>query len=83
MANILNYVALGFLFFISKLPLCLSNLLGTGLGWLAFQLPIERKKVVLINLQLCFPHLSDLERYAIAKKHFLLLGKSITERGKL
>lgn len=83
MANILNYVALGFLFFISKLPLCLSNLLGTGLGWIAFQLPIERKKVVLINLQLCFPHLSDLERYAIAKKHFLLLGKSITERGRL
>lgn len=83
MVTLLNYFALGFLFLISKLPLCISNAFGESLGWLAFQLPIERKKVVLINLQLCFPHLSESERYAIAKRHFLLLGKSITERGKL
>jgi KDO2-lipid IV(A) lauroyltransferase len=81
--QILNYLALGFLFFIGKLPLCLSNALGAGLGWFAFQLPIERKKVVLINLAMCFPHLSEEDRYVIAKNHFKLLGKSITERGKL
>lgn len=83
MANMLNYLALAFLFLISKLPLCISNRFGAGLGWLIFQFPIERKKVVLINLQLCFPHLSKDERLQMAKRHFQLLGKSITERGKL
>lgn len=83
MANMLNYLALAFLFLISKLPLCISNRIGANLGWLIFQFPIERKKVVLINLQLCFPNLSSNERYLMAKRHFQLLGKSITERGKL
>jgi KDO2-lipid IV(A) lauroyltransferase len=83
MVQFFNYLALAFLFFISKLPLCISNRLGVFLGWLIFQFPIERKMVVLINLQLCFPHLTDEERLQMAKRHFKLLGKSITERGKL
>jgi KDO2-lipid IV(A) lauroyltransferase len=39
--------------------------------------------VVRINLELCFPELSAVEREKLARDHFRLLGRSILERGVL
>jgi KDO2-lipid IV(A) lauroyltransferase len=37
--------------------------------------------VVLTNLRLCFPELSEAERRALAREHFALAGRSLVERG--
>lgn len=80
---LLNYFVLGILYSLSKLPLFLVQQLGRVLGWIFYHLPLERRTVVLTNLKLCFPNLSDQQRKKLACRHFKLLGQSITERGKL
>jgi KDO2-lipid IV(A) lauroyltransferase len=79
----LNYLGLGLLYFLSILPIVVNHAIGDALGWIAFHLPIERKKVVDINLKLCFSDLSDQQRKSLALRHWKLFGRSITERGYL
>ena len=79
----LNYLALGFLYFLKLLPIFINHKIGDALGWIAFRLPIERKKVVDINLRLCFSHLSDGEIKELALRNWKLFGRSITERAYL
>jgi KDO2-lipid IV(A) lauroyltransferase len=79
----LNYLALGFLYFLSYLPIRVNHWIGGVLGSLASILPIERTKVVAINLKRCFPNLSEQERSEIAKKNWRLFGRSMTERAYL
>jgi Kdo2-lipid IVA lauroyltransferase/acyltransferase len=81
--HIFNYLGLGFLYLLNALPITVNHAIGDVLGWIAYHLPIERKKVVDINLKLCFPHLSDSELKKLALKHWQLFGRSITERGYL
>ncbi len=81
--QILNFLGLGFLYFLSALPISVNHAIGDTLGWIAYHLPIERKKVVDINLKLCFPHLSEEKLKELALKHWQLFGRSITERGYL
>ena len=75
-----NYLALGFLYFLRILPISINHLIGDALGWTAYHLPIERKKVVDINLKLCFSNLSDSELKKLALQHWKLFGRSLTER---
>jgi KDO2-lipid IV(A) lauroyltransferase len=79
----LNYLALGFLYFLSFLPIKVNHFIGDLLGTIASSLPIERTKVVEINLQKCFPDLSEQERTSLAKKNWRLFGRSMTERAYL
>lgn len=79
----LNYFALGVLYSLSFLPIQVNHFIGDVLGTIASCLPIERKRVVDINLHLCFPHLTPLERSVIAKKNWHLFGRSMTERAYL
>jgi KDO2-lipid IV(A) lauroyltransferase len=81
--HMFNYLGLGFLYFLNALPISVNHAIGDALGWIAYQLPIERKKVVDINLKLCFPYLSEQELKKLALKHWQLFGRSITERGYL
>ena len=81
--NVLNYLALGILYILRYLPLSLNQSIGDLLGSLAFYLPIERKKVVDINLKLCFQTLSEKERKDLALKNWQLFGRSMTERAYL
>ena len=43
----------------------------------------KRRRIVHINLRLCFPDKSAAERTALAREHFALLGRSLLERGIL
>jgi KDO2-lipid IV(A) lauroyltransferase len=79
----LNYLGLLFLYILSLLPIKFNHFLGEILGVIASFLPIERKRVVDINLKLCFPSLSEQERNKIARKNWRLFGRSITERAFL
>lgn len=83
MKIVLNYLGLGILYLLSILPQSSVRSFGTFLGWLAIRLPIKRRYVVQRNLELCFPELSNEQRQALAKEHFILLGRSIAERGRL
>lgn len=44
--------------------------LGVVLGEIGFRVARERREVALINLRLCFPHLDEAARRAVARRHF-------------
>ena len=83
MGYLFNYLGVGALYLLSVLPNAWSRAFGTFIGWLAIRLPIKRRRVVQRNLELCFPELSTEKRNSIAKEHFILLGRSIAERGRV
>ncbi len=53
---------------------------GRGVGWLLYALAGARRRVVLRNLELCFPDRPVAVRRALAREHFQWLGRSIVER---
>ena len=83
MADLFTRLTLGLLWLLSWLPLKVIGHLGDAFGSLLFLAVRPRRKVVLINLRLCFPELSDGERKNLAKRHFQALARSILERGIL
>jgi KDO2-lipid IV(A) lauroyltransferase len=72
---------LGLMWLLHWLPLPLLATLGRGLGLLLYALVGERRHVTLINLGLCFPHLSPSEKSALARRHFMAFGRSFLELG--
>jgi KDO2-lipid IV(A) lauroyltransferase len=76
-------IALGVLWLLHFLPLSILSRLGNALGALLYALGSERRKVALINLELCLPELSAAERTRIARRHFQSLARSLLERGIL
>ncbi len=65
------------------LPLGVLALLGQGLGTLLYAVAGERRRVVLLNLKLCFPELSEAERHTLARQHFGALTRGFIEHGIL
>ena len=65
------------------LPLALLAPVGRAVGLLLFALAGSRRRVVLRNLELCFPEMGPSGRRALAREHFQWLGRSIVERGLL
>lgn len=76
----LSYVAIGFLWLLHWLPLPMLRVLGAGVGRLAYRLAQERRMVALTNLRLCFPDLSETEREALAKRHFIGFCQAFLDR---
>ncbi len=54
---------------------------GRALGWLVPRLLKSRAHVVRVNLAHCFPDLNQVERDAMARRHFHLLAQSFIDRG--
>ncbi|MDR2614851.1 MAG: lysophospholipid acyltransferase family protein [Candidatus Accumulibacter sp.] len=65
------------------LPLPALAAIGNVFGRLLFLFGRQRRKVVRINLELCFPEIGAAEREKLARDHFRVLGRSILERGLL
>jgi len=57
--------------------------LGAVLGELAFWVARDRREVALVNLRLCFPHLDEAGRRAIAHAHFHAFGRALLEESLL
>ncbi|WP_035554064.1 MULTISPECIES: lipid A biosynthesis lauroyl acyltransferase [Burkholderiaceae] len=74
------HLAIGLLKFLALLPYGFVARLGDGLGWLLYQIPSKRKRVVHVNLSLCFPEWSAEHREEIAQKHFRHAIRSYVER---
>ena len=65
------------------LPLAVLSRAGEVFGMLLYAIAYARRKVVMINLQLCFPELSAIARIALARRHFRAFGRSVLEHGIL
>lgn len=72
---------LGLLRLLSVLPYPLVARIGSGLGALLYLLPSRRKHIVLVNLRLCFPKMTEPERADLARAHFRHVVRSYLERG--
>jgi KDO2-lipid IV(A) lauroyltransferase len=72
--------AIGLLKLFALLPYGLVARFGDGLGWLLYQIPSRRKRIVHINLKLCFPEWDDERRDDVAQKHFRHAIRSYLER---
>lgn len=73
------WLILGLLRGLGWLPLPLLHLLGAGLGELFHALVPGRRRIVRINLRLCFPELSETQRRRLARRHFRALGMGLLE----
>jgi len=65
------------------LPLSLQAIVGNVFGLLLFWFANERRRVADINLHLCFPEMTEAERYVLVKRHFQVFARSLLERGIL
>ena len=74
---------LGLIWLLHFLPLAVLSCIGAALGMLLYALARTRRHVVLANLRLCFPELSDEARRALARRHFRAFGRSLLEHGIL
>lgn len=72
-----SWFGLTLLRIISWLPLPLLALLGRSLGQLLYYLHAERRRIVHVNLEKCFPQWSDKMRRRVARRHFRALGQSV------
>jgi len=64
-------------------PLPVIARLGEVIGSLLYIYKKKRRRITLINLELCFPEWTAEERQRIATKHFQYYARSVLERGVL
>jgi len=79
----LTRFALGLIWLVHGLPFGAIARIGRGIGWLGYVLAAPRRKVVMVNLRLCFPELTEAARRDLARRHFSALGRSLLERSVL
>lgn len=61
------------------LPVGALLALGSGLGWLVWRLLPSRRRIVRINLRLCFPALDEPTIVRLVEAHFRALGMGLFE----
>ena len=65
------------------LPLAILSRLGATLGTVLYYVAAPRRRVVLLNLQFCFPDLDESARRKLALAHFRAFARSVFEHGIL
>ena len=81
--RILSHIPVAILWLLHFLPLPILAVIGRGLGLLLYFIAGRRRKIVLVNLALCFPELGAPARRHLARSHFQMLARSILERSIL
>ena len=71
------------LWLIHFLPFGVIVFIGNSTGYLLYFLAAERRRVGAINLQLCFPHLSEIARKKLLREHFGMFTRGLIERSIL
>lgn len=69
--------------FLSHWPLPALRVSGHVLGLLLWVAVPSRRRIVQINLRLCFPHKSDAEIHQLARAHFVQFAQSLLDRAWL
>ncbi|CAK0774360.1 Kdo2-lipid IVA lauroyltransferase/acyltransferase [Gammaproteobacteria bacterium] len=73
----------GLLQLFAALPLRAAQGIGAALGRVVGLFPNPLRRVVEINLRLCFPELGEAERRHLGRRALIEMGKSLTEIGAL
>jgi KDO2-lipid IV(A) lauroyltransferase len=79
----LTRAVLGLVCWLALFPLPLLRALGAVLGWVLYGLVGSRRRVVMTNLRLCFPHWSEHEVKKQALQVFVRFAQSWLDRGWL
>ena len=77
----LTWLGMGFLYLTSLLPIQLQLFLGQLLGLILYASGTHRKKIVEVNLKLCFPNKTEKEQKEMVKEVFKDMGKGLLETG--
>lgn len=80
MKSLFSRLAVFKLWLLHWLPLPVLRFLGDLLGRLLFAVGHERRMVALTNLRLCFPEMSEAERTALARRHFIAFARAFLDR---
>ena len=68
---------------LATLPLPAIRAMGRLLGWVLYALAVPRRRVVKVNLLLCFPELSMPEIHGLARKTFIYFAQAWLDRSWL
>lgn len=68
---------------LAPLPLGVVRALGKALGRLLFVAARPRRRIALTNLRLCFPHWTEAERVALARRNFVYFTQAFLDRSWL
>ena len=79
----LTRVVLKCLELLGRLPLSWVRALGFVLGWFLYAIVASRRKVVWINLRLCFPHWNEQQLRQCATQTFVHFAQTWLDRGWL
>lgn len=76
------WMLIGFFWLIIQLsPYRLLLVFGRWLGSVLFIFDTKLKHIASVNIRLCFPELSDEQKQALLKKHFISIGIALFETG--
>lgn len=75
------WLGIGLLWLVVQLPYPVIYRLGNAMGRLALKLMKRRAKIAYRNLELCFPEMSEAERYRMVVKNFESVGMGVMETG--
>lgn len=76
-----SWIGVGVLWLFSLLPVPVLWAGGVLVGELLYYLVPSRRRVVSVNIELCFPELSERERRRLVKRHFHAFGQAVLDIG--
>lgn len=79
----LSHIGIFCMRLLAPLPLAWLRVLGRALGAALYLLAFSRRKVVQVNLALCFPERSEAERRQLAKRTFVHFAQAWLDRSWL
>ncbi len=83
MVRFLSHCGIFFMRVLARLPLAWVRALGWVMGSVLYWVVWRRRKVVLINLGLCFAQWPESKRRQVARQHFVHFAKAWLDRGWL
>jgi len=79
----LSRAAIAVLWLLRFLPLAALAALGNALGLLVYLTARKRRRITLVNLAQCFPHMTVAERARLARAHFRAVTRAFLEHAIL
>lgn len=83
LTRLFSQTGVALLWLLHFLPLFILAPIGRSLGRMLYLFGQRRRRIAEINIDLCFPAISAVDRKNLVKMHFSLLGRSLLERGIL
>ena len=83
MSAAMSRIGILFMRMLGRLPLAWVRALGWVLGWALYALAVPRRKVVWINLRLCFPDWDKQKLREVATQTFIHFSQAWLDRGWL